>query len=164
MLGDRVRLRDVVDVMLGAANEWMAVMTGVNRWNDQAQRTTKALAQASVCIVVFQTFVPTIVSLAFGHALFGAPKWWQGILYGFVSSLLQSAVTLGPVAMLSAALPWHKVARGGVAAGVLGALVSFRIASHVAWGPMELMLIVGGIWVAYRSADTPQDLHAAMAS
>jgi hypothetical protein len=47
MLGDRVRLSDIVDVAFGAANEWVIVMTGVNRWNDQAQRTTVALVQAA---------------------------------------------------------------------------------------------------------------------
>jgi len=162
MLDERLRLRDVVDVILSAANEWMAVMTGVNRWNDQAQRTTKALAQAAACVIAFQTFVPTLVSLASGHSLFGAPKLWQGLVYGFVSSLLQSAVTLGPVAFLAAVLPWHNAPHRRLLAAVLGAFFSARIAGHIAWGPIELTLVLGGAWVAYRTADTPEDLQASM--
>ena len=162
MLDERARLRDVVDVILSAANEWMAVMTGVNRWNDQAQRTTKALAQAAACVIAFQTFVPTLVSIAFGHALYGAPKLWQGLVYGFVSSLLQSAVTLGPVALVVAAMPWHRVPLARVAAALTGGLIAFRIGSHVAWGPVELALVMAGIWVGYKTVSVAEVLQASM--
>jgi hypothetical protein len=162
MLDDRVGLGDVVDVIFGATNEWVIVMTGVNRWNDQAQRTTAALAQAAACVIVFQTVVPSIVSAISGHPVNGAPHLWQALLVGFVSSLLQSAVTLGPVAVASAITPWHQLPHARLSAGLCGALIAFRIASHLAWGPTELALVAAGSWIAYKTADTPQDLHASM--
>lgn len=34
LLGDRVRPRDVVDILRGAANEWTVHMTGNGYWNE----------------------------------------------------------------------------------------------------------------------------------
>jgi len=161
LLGERMRPRDVLDVLCGAANEWMVLMTGINSWNDQAQRTAKGLAQAAGSIIVFQTLVPTILSALFGHPIYGAATWWQGLLFGFVSSLLQSAVSLGPVAFLASIIPWHRVPHCRIAAACLGALVSFQIANHVAWGPMLLALVLGGAWIGSK---TPHPLQALQAS
>jgi hypothetical protein len=162
LLGERLRPGDVVDVILGALNEWTVLMTGVNRWNDQAQRTTKALAQAACGVIAFQTFMPAVVSALFGGAVYGAQTLWQAFLFGFLSSLLQSAVTLGPVALLSSLVPWHRVPHARVAAGLTGAFVSFRIATHIAWGPIELALILAGFWIGYKAAHTPQDIEVSV--
>jgi hypothetical protein len=162
MLDDCARLPEVIDVIQGAANEWMVLMTGVNRLNDQAQRTTQALAQAAGWIIVFQTFIPTILSALSGHPLHGAPRWWQGPVFGFVSSLLQSSLSLGPAAFLSSIIPWHRVPHCRIAAACLGAFVSFQIASHIAWGPMELALVLGGAWIGSKTANPLQVLQASM--
>lgn len=151
ILGDRARLRDVIDVFHGAASEWVSQMTGNGYWNDQAQRTTRALAQAAAGAIAFQTFVPPIVSALVGRHLFGSSTLGAAMLWGFVSSLLQSAVTLGPVAVVMAAIPWRDVPHARLAAGLTGGLIALRIGHVVAWGPAELVAVLAGVWIGYRT-------------
>ena len=158
LLDDRARPRDVIDVLFGAASEWVSHMTGNGYWNDQAQRTTRALAQAAGAVIVFQTFVAPIVSALIGVRLWGAPSLGHGMLWGFVSSLLQSCVTLGPVALVSAPFPWRGVPYARAAATLLGGFLAFRLGSHIAWGPVELALVFGGLWIGYRTVSIERDV------
>lgn len=156
LLGDPVRPSDIVDVMCGAAHEWRSLMPRSNRWNDQAQRTTRALAQAAGAVILFQTFVPPVVTAIIGVRPFGVTSFGMGILWGFVSSLLQSAVTLGPVALVSAVIPWRDVPYARLSASLLSAFIGFRIASHIAWGPAELALLLASVSIGYRTISIKQ--------
>lgn len=164
LLEDSVRLRDVIDVIRGAAREWGNLMTGKNRWNDQAQRTTRALAQAGGAVILFQTLVSPIVAAIIGVLPFGVSSFGMGVLWGFVSSLLQSAVVLGPVALVSVVIPWRDVPLARAAASALGGLVALRIGSHIAWGPAELALILAGVWIGYRTVSTDSGVPQAAAA
>lgn len=159
ILDDPVRFGDIADLLFGAANEWLAHMTGNGYWNDQAQRTTRALAQAAAAVIAFQTFVPPIVTALIGERLYGTSTFGKAMLWGFVSSLLQSAVTLGPVALVSAIVPWRDVPYARAAAALLGVIIGFRIGSHIAWGPAELALLLAAAWIGYHTVHTPQDLY-----
>lgn len=162
LLGERVRLRDVADVMCGAANEWINVMTGKNRWNDQAQRTTRALAQAAGSIIVFQTLVVPFGSLLLSVQQWGAPTLGIGVIWGFISSLLQCCVTLGPVALIAAPMPWHNVPYSRVVATLGCGIIAARISSHIAWGPVALALVLGAAWIGYRTVSIePEAVTAA---
>jgi hypothetical protein len=162
MLGDRVRLSDIVDVAFGAANEWVIVMTGVNRWNDQAQRTTVALVQAAGTVIALRTLLLLIATVLSGVPLSGRSSLGLTLLFVLVTSLLQSAVTLGPVAFLAAITPWHRIPLARIIGGLFGALLALQIAGRVSWGPPLGMLVVAGFWVGYKTANTPQALHASM--
>jgi len=160
LLEARVRPRDIVDIFCGAASEWMVHMTGNGYWNDQAQRTTRALAQAAGAVILFQTFVPPIVSVFIGTPLAGSPHLWMAVVWGFVSSLLQCCVTLGPVALAVAPIPWRNVPYARVAATMLAAIIAFRISSHIAWGPVALALVLGAIWIGYRTVSIEREVVA----
>lgn len=149
LLDDRVRPRDVVDLLFGAASEWMDVMTGSNRWNDQAQRATRALAQSAGSIIVFQTLVVPIVSLFLGVRQWGALA--DGVIFGFVSSLLQCGVTLGPVALVAAPMPWRSVPYSRAVATLGCGIIAARISGHIAWGPVALALVLGAAWIGYKT-------------
>ena len=162
ILGDRVAVQDVVDVAFGALNEWRCHMTGHGYWNDQAQRTTRALAQAAGSIIVFQTFVVPIVSLFLGVPQWGAPTLGIGVVYGFISSLLQCCVTLGPVALVAAPMPWRNVPSARVVASLGCGIIAARIGSHIAWGPVALALVVGAMWIGYRTVSIEPEPQVAI--
>ena len=160
LLDDRVRLRDCIDVFCAAANEWMIHMTGNGYWNDQAQRTTRALAQAAGMVICFQTVVPATVSALFGTSLEGRPHIWMAVVWGFVSSLLQCCVTLGPVALVVAPIPWRHVPYARAASTLLSGIIAFRIGGHIAWGPVFLALLLASVWIGYRTVSIEGEVVA----
>ncbi len=162
LLDTRVRPRDVIDVLCGAASEWGNHMTGSGYWNDQAQRTTQALAQAAGAVILFLTLVPPMVAWLIGQRQYGASSFGEGMLWGFGTSLLQSAVTLGPVALVVSVIPWREIPYARVAAATLATLLAFRIGSHVAWGPAELALLFAGCWIGYRTVSIGREMVPAV--
>jgi hypothetical protein len=159
LLDDRVRPRDVVDVMHGAANEWMRHMTGI-QFNERERRSTRALAQAAVVVILFQTLVPATVSALRGQHLLGTSTFNGGLLFGLFTGFVWSAAVLGPVAFLSALINWREVPFARVAAVLLTALIAFQIGSHAAWGPVVPVLVLAAIWIGYRSASIEPDAAA----
>lgn len=167
MVGDRrLSLENSIDLISGAidARFTKGAKMPSTYWNDQAQRTTRALAQAAGAVILFQTFVPPVVTAIIGVRSFGVTSFGMGMLWGFVSSLLQSAVTLGPVALVSAVIPWRQVPYARLSASLLSAFIGFRIASHVAWGPAELALLLASVWIGYgtvsREHGVPHEVAA----
>lgn len=135
-------------------------MTPKAHRNDQAQRTTKALAQAAIAVLIFNAVVRPFVAALFEWRLSGAPTLLAGVIWGAISGLVWSAVTLGPVALVSASLDWSRVPHARAAAGVLTGLLSYRIASHIAWGPVVLVLVIAAIWIGTQSVGATSAEHA----
>ena len=151
LLDDRVRPRDVVNVICGAANEWVSHMTGL-QLNAHETRCARALVQAAVTVMTFQVLVRPILGAIFGHDLPGASTLRGELFFGLFTGFVWSAAVLGPVAFLSALIDWQEVPYARGAATLLAALIAFKIASHAAWGPVVLVLTLASMWIGYRSA------------